>query len=420
MQDQWTGDQALASIADLADTADALCGLLDQTFGGRQALAHVRDAGRLLLEQIMPVRRRLRVIEDICEAAANLTDARDRFRHAVTRSLYDEGLTMDEIAPLLRVTRQRISAILTGDPRVSSAPAGSPTPGPGRAPAGSRQDIIQRSYEATLLRAAAGRARPRRRPPVNGQQDGQLARPDRAGEARPARKPRYQARTVWTTGQLRAFLKTARRHRLFALFHLAAYTGARRGELLRLRWRDIDLGSGVVRITGADARPVQAEAITGRRRVVSIDTGTVRVLRDHRKRQDAERVRTGPHSTGADVHVFTTARGEPIGPDTASAIMTALINAHNDAHSGQPGAALPHARLLDLRQLHAATLRQAGVPAHVVATRLGHAHPSNTPRVCATIGSDQLARAADVFAQVVENRRCEGLTFSAFPSSKVS
>ena len=56
-----------------------------------------------------------------------------------------------------------------------------------------------------------------------------------------------------TIAQLRAFLATAQQHRLFAFFHVAAYTGARRGELPNLRWKDIDLDGKKITITGSTA-----------------------------------------------------------------------------------------------------------------------------------------------------------------------
>ena len=71
--------------------------------------------------------------------------------------------------------------------------------------------------------------------------------------AKRPRKTRSEPGRVWTPAQLRAFLDTARQHRLFAFYRLAAYTGARRGELLNLRWRDIDLDLSEIRITGSAA-----------------------------------------------------------------------------------------------------------------------------------------------------------------------
>jgi len=68
--------------------------------------------------------------------------------------------------------------------------------------------------------------------------------------------------------------------------------------------------------------------------------------------------------------------------------------------SARPGP-LPHARLHDLRHIHATTLLLAGVPVHVVAARLGHADPSITLRVYAHVVSEQLAEAADIFARSV-------------------
>jgi len=58
---------------------------------------------------------------------------------------------------------------------------------------------------------------------------------------------------VWTAEQLHAFLTAARSHRLFAFYRLAAYTGARRGELLYLRWHALDLDAAEVTFGGSTA-----------------------------------------------------------------------------------------------------------------------------------------------------------------------
>ena len=60
-------------------------------------------------------------------------------------------------------------------------------------------------------------------------------------------------------------------------------------------------------------------------------------------------------------------------------LMSKLINACNQSAT-VPEQVLPHARLHDLRHLHATTLLLAGVPVHVVAARLGHADPDDARR----------------------------------------
>ncbi len=226
--------------------------------------------------------------------------------------------------------------------------------------------------------------------------------PGRHQRAKRPRKAATEPGTVWTPAQLAAYLATAQRHRLFAFYHLAAYTGARRGELLNLRWRDIDLDAPEIRITGSAAviagQRIEGTTKSGRSRTVSMDASTVQVLRDHRKRQAQERLTVGPEWKGTDDYVFCTPWGEPIHPDTVSSLMTTLIKAHNEAHTGE---ALPHARLHDLRHVHATSLLLAGTPVHVVAARLGHADPSITLRVYAHVISHQLSEAADTFAQVM-------------------
>ena len=226
-----------------------------------------------------------------------------------------------------------------------------------------------------------------------------------------AKRPRAQAHepgTVWTIAQLRAFLTTARQHRLFAFFHVAAYTGARRGELLNLQWADVDLDGKKITITGSTAviggERVNGTTKSGRTRVIPIDDGTVAVLRQRKADQAAEQLQAGDSWRGTkDGYVFTTGWGEPIYPDTVTSLMTKLIRTHNVPGNGpRPQDQLPHARLHDLRHIHATTLLLSGVPVHVVAARLGHADPAITLRVYAHVIRSAEAAAADIFAQAVK------------------
>ena len=218
---------------------------------------------------------------------------------------------------------------------------------------------------------------------------------------RPRRDP-AGPRSVWSPQELAAFLTAAHSHRLFPFFRLAAYSGARRGELLNLRWADVDLSGSMLRIRGTAAviagRRVEGSTKGGRERLVTLDGDTIRVLREHRASQNAERLAAGTDWAAGD-YVFTRGAGLPIYPDTVSQLVPKFIARHNRS-GGKP--ALPPARLHDLRHVHATVLLTAGVPVHVVAARLGHADPSITLRVYAHVLQEDAAKVADVFAQAVE------------------
>jgi integrase len=136
----------------------------------------------------------------------------------------------------------------------------------------------------------------------------------------------------------------------------------------------------------------------GRSRVVSIDVETVAVLREHRRRQAEERLAAASNWTDTGGLVFISQWGEPLYPDTVTALMTKLINAYNKTVRAADQA-LPHARLHDLHHLHATTLLLAGVPVHVVAARLGHADPAVTLRVYSHVLREHALGVGDVFAQ---------------------
>jgi len=123
---------------------------------------------------------------------------------------------------------------------------------------------------------------------------------------------------VWTVQQLGAFLDAARSHRLFAFFRLAAYTGARRGELLYLRWEAVDLDAAEVTFGGSTAvvRGQRVEGTTkgGRSRNVSLDRDTVAVLREHRRQQAEERLSAGSAWNDPGGLVFCYPLGRPAVP----------------------------------------------------------------------------------------------------------
>jgi len=173
--------------------------------------------------------------------------------------------------------------------------------------------------------------------------------------------------STWMPVELNTFLSSVADHRLFAAFVLSATTGMRRGELLGLRWREVDLDSGrvsIVRtITTVNGQPIETSTKTNKsRRRVALDTATVEVLRAHREREEVEQKAAGSawHETGL---VFTREDGSAIHPDRFSRWFSRLVEL----------AGVPHIRLHDLRHTHATLALEAGVHPKVVSERLGHA-----------------------------------------------
>jgi integrase len=134
---------------------------------------------------------------------------------------------------------------------------------------------------------------------------------------------------TWTAAELRAFLEGRRDadDRLYPLWLLAASTGMRRGELLGLTWNDVDLDAGRVAVRRARVAVgytvEQSDAKTKRgRRNVALDTGTVWALREHRKRQAADRLALGglwPQDAEEIGNlVFRREDGLPLHPDAIS------------------------------------------------------------------------------------------------------
>jgi integrase len=189
--------------------------------------------------------------------------------------------------------------------------------------------------------------------------------------AQAADPPRTHAREMhtWTGGQVRAFLDGMRLHDLYAAYLLAATTGMRRGEVLGVRWRDIDFDATPPRLSVTQTvLSINYQLSFGAlktkrgRRSIALDPTTVRTLKEHGVRQDAERalVEDGYHDHGL---VFARPDGSPVHPDHFSQTFDRAV-----VRLG-----LPKIRLHDLRHTHATLGLAAHVPAKVMSDRLGHA-----------------------------------------------
>ena len=172
---------------------------------------------------------------------------------------------------------------------------------------------------------------------------------------------------TWTPAELRTFLDAVADHELGALVRLAAMAGLRRGELLGLRWGDVDLDAGRLSVrrqaTSVGGVVALGEVKTDRgRRSVDLDAETVATLRAHRQRQREHRLVMG---AGWRDHglVFAAADGSLLHPDKVSKSFNRLVRS----------AGVPRIRFHDLRHSHATHLIAAGVHPKIVSERLGHA-----------------------------------------------
>jgi integrase len=201
---------------------------------------------------------------------------------------------------------------------------------------------------------------------------------------------------VWLPSQLRQFLDATGTFHHGALFRLAAMTGLRRGEMCGLRWEDMDLDAGELRVRQSvitvSGKPQFDSVKSARsRRTISVDPRTIAVLRRHRQTQLEQRVAVGAGYTDRSL-VFAMPDGRPWNPDTISQAF--------DREAAR--AELSRIRFHDLRHTHATHLLTAGANVKVVSERLGHASVSFTLDTYGHVLPGQQADAAAAVAQLVD------------------
>ncbi len=196
---------------------------------------------------------------------------------------------------------------------------------------------------------------------------------------------------VWTAAQCGEFLDSVEAQRLYALFHVAAYFGLRRSELIGLMWSEVDLGRRRIHVRQAQVDDVlDSTKSEDSERILVIDQGTVDVLKAWRKTQAAERLAWGPAWTDTG-RVFTREDGTPLRPGWVSERFGTL-----SARAG-----LPPVTFHGLRHGAATMLLAAGQPIKVISEILGHATSAFTADAYTEVAEELAEAAADAIAAYV-------------------
>ncbi len=154
--------------------------------------------------------------------------------------------------------------------------------------------------------------------------------------------------------QLQAFLAEAKATGVYEMYYIELSTGLRRGELLGLKWEDVDMKQGIIRvrrqIARIDGKIVEAPLKTKNSyRTVTISPQAIEVLK-------AQKAKTN------DQYIFPSPNGGPISPDSVNNMLKRVLER----------AGIPKVRFHDLRHTFATLALQNGVDIKTVSGMLGH------------------------------------------------
>lgn len=213
--------------------------------------------------------------------------------------------------------------------------------------------------------------------------------PRNVADAVDAPLPKRKEIAALTADQSRQLLDSARADRLYALYVLALTTGMRSGELLGLKWQDVDWHKATLHVrrtlgrTSAGVTFGEAKTAKGRR-AIALPGLAVAALREHRAAQLEERLKAGSLWEDNDL-VFPNHVGRPMErQNVAKRSFKPLLQR----------AGLPKVRFHDLRHSAATLLLALGEHPKVVQERLGHATIGVTMDVYSHVMPDMQRQAA--------------------------
>lgn len=177
--------------------------------------------------------------------------------------------------------------------------------------------------------------------------------------------------------------------------HLLLITGARRGEILALKWECVDFSRNQIHICNSVSyRPdvgirVESPKTETSVRFVVLPAETMQLLRQYRAWQSAERLRLGEYYQDQGL-VFSQDNGQPMHPDSVKRWLNKFSARHD----------LPHIHPHSFRHTMASMLYFNGVDSVSISKRLGHAQVSTTANIYAHVMEEADQRNADILADV--------------------
>jgi integrase len=180
----------------------------------------------------------------------------------------------------------------------------------------------------------------------------------------------------WNSKQAGAFLDAIVDDRLYALYHLAVTRGLRRGEIVALRWEDVDLDDGVLEISrnvvqlGYATEEGTPKSDASQREIV-LDDDNVEVLKAHHARQKRERLAHGSACQDRGL-VFAKEDGSPLHPEFVSRHLNVVI---------KRAGCVPRITFHQLRHTAASLMLEAGADLKYVQHVLGHSSITITTKI---------------------------------------
>ncbi|MDW8515063.1 site-specific integrase [Priestia flexa] len=213
--------------------------------------------------------------------------------------------------------------------------------------------------------------------------------------------PRTKKRSynVWSVEQLQTFLATAKEwnQHYYTLYILAAHTGMRIGEVLGLRWRDVDFENKRISVNQSvyykEREFVFSDLKTSNSfRMIAVDDVLVKQLKRHKSRQIEGRL-AEPFETDYDL-VFCRKNGRPLHPEAVRGSFNRMIVRAN----------VPKIRLHDLRHTHATILLKMRENPKIVSERLGHSTVVRTLDTYSHVLPDMQEEAVSKFSDLMNRK----------------